>query len=522
MSQVERSIISLIEPDFNVIRLEKLRLDDRSNTKESKEGKNENPNDPDAPYRTSTENVGLLIPWVSINSMILFDDELSGFELDCSDKIPTLFIKFKDTKNRLAIDSPLDAGFICVYIKPPDWEEQRPIRLDFTITKMDGNPKSRTYTVNGILKLPKFFEEVCQAFPQGTSFEHLKKMCQDIGIGYASNEDSTDDSMVRFIPFENFEYFVNNTVATAYKDDKSFFDWYIDPWYNLCFVNVNKQFSLEDKFEEVRATIWPPISTANYAGGFKDTLAEKMKMVITNAPPQNSTNFGIVNYLFNNNSGDVVIKNGYKRTGYWLNIDGKAIESQNAYSEALTTEGANDKYILLKGLKKEDGTAYDYRQKNKHTWLGKQSVVENKGNVHPNFAFSKILNHQNLEELSKTNLQLTLKGPNFHIYKYQRIPVVIYEAGSMEIKDYLRQRDEFFQETKPLPENDLAKNYVVDPDNPGITQDDDRYQVINNFLSGYYLIGGIKYTYVKSMGYIQPELTLIRREWPIPAKNSIK
>ena len=44
-------------------------------------------------------------------------------------------------------------------------------------------------------------------------------------------------------------------------------------------------------------------------------------------------------------------------------------------------------------------------------------------------------------------------------------------------------------------------------------------QVKNEFLSGYYVIADIKYRYREGEG-INQRLTLIRREWPIPAKNT--
>jgi hypothetical protein len=44
-------------------------------------------------------------------------------------------------------------------------------------------------------------------------------------------------------------------------------------------------------------------------------------------------------------------------------------------------------------------------------------------------------------------------------------------------------------------------------------------QIKNEFLSGYYVIADMKFTYVTGSG-VKQRLTLIRREWPIPAKHS--
>lgn len=519
MSLLERSIISIIEPDFNVLKLEKLEMTDKSPSEAVSEQLVNDP--PDSRHlHDPTMQVGVMTPLVMINTLVIQRENLSYFEIDLNGRIPTIMVSFKDSKNELSIDAPLDCGVISAYIKPPDHENQRPIRLDFSITSFDGNPKSRMYVCSGILRLPKFFGEVCKAFKSDTSFNHLKKMSQDLGIGFASNEDSTTDTMARFIPFENYEFFIDETVTTSYKDDDSFFDWYIDPFYYLCFVNVNKQFEIEDKFEKVNITSWPPMSAAPLGkdGPGNQTQAAFM---LSNLHPYSTSNLGIRGYTILNFAGDVSIKNGYKRTGYWLNIDGKTILPENAYSEALTTPGSEENFILLKGRKKDDGGAFDYREWSKASWLGKQSLSTNSGNVHENYAFSKILNHQNLEELRKTNLTIDMIGMNFYIYKYQKIPVAIYESAVEENKSKLQYRNVSFGEepTPDLAEDDPLMTYnSQDRSNSPLRETS---QIYNGFISGYYIVGGIKYIWEKGTGYMRQQLRLIRREWPIPSQNNI-
>ena len=52
----------------------------------------------------------------------------------------------------------------------------------------------------------------------------------------------------------------------------------------------------------------------------------------------------------------------------------------------------------------------------------------------------------------------------------------------------------------------------------GKVGDDQRDAIKNEFLSGYYVVSGMKYKWT-SPGPISMEMTLLRREWPIPAKN---
>ena len=55
-------------------------------------------------------------------------------------------------------------------------------------------------------------------------------------------------------------------------------------------------------------------------------------------------------YSVENKSGDVWMTNGYKRHGQWLNIGESETEYQQAFADPLTTQGAENDYILLFGF----------------------------------------------------------------------------------------------------------------------------------------------------------------------------
>ena len=79
----------------------------------------------------------------------------------------------------------------------------------------------------------------------------------------------------------------------------------------------------------------------------------------------------------------------------------------------------------------------------------------------------------------------------------------------------LENRDEQLGEAEqpqnlPKDEKDAAGDYNTEDPNA---------EVKNEFLSGYYVISEIVYTYNKDTTKIQQQLKLLRREWPIPAQN---
>ena len=351
---------------------------------------------------------------------------------------------------------------------------------------------------------------------------YVQDICEEVGLGFASNETATDDSMTRICPYETYETFVNSVVKNSYLDDNSFFDWYIDPYYYLCLVNLNKQFDLEDKLEDVNISSTVPLS-GEYVADKNTEDTKSGKLVLTNQKEVKGWNVFINTWSHKNNSAGIWLINGYKRYSQYLDIKEDTSEYVSTFVDPLTTPGAESGYILSKGKANDDF----YKKQIKYKWLGKQATLTEGGNVHDNYIFSGLLNFQNLTEIGKLSLNITLDGLNFYIYKYMRIPIAIYEDGSegVDRMGKLKIRD------KDLGEDDYSSKGNDTPGRGGEGQGSDdetsnesigtdpRDQIKNEHVSGYYIVNGIEYTF-NGTGPVKMKLNLIRREWPIPAKNS--
>jgi hypothetical protein len=515
MSTYERSIVSLIEPDYKgKLKIDEIFIEDS----ESKEAQDKTQNVRPNPFKTSSR-LGVLVPMIVINQLRPADDEILSFDLSFNGKIPTVNLSIHDTDNKLSLSAPLDGDVISVYLRPPDVTNQKPIRLDFNITTIGCSVESQNYYFSGSLKIPEFFKEKCKSFSQNTSVEHLQDICEDSGLGFATNEETVDDTMTRICAYDTYETFVNDVVFSAYKDDDSFFDWYIDPYYYLCFVNVNKQFSLEDKVEEINITSSFPLS--GMAGQEDTEESINGSLVLTNQTSMAGKNVFIEKYTVLNKAGNVWLSNGYKRYAQWMNIGETEITYEKAFADPLTTPGAETDFILLKG-RRSDGDFYSTMSKYK--WMGKQAPVSEQGNVHDNYCYTRVLNHQNLEEIDKTLLEVELPGMNFYLYKYMRIPVNIYQSNNPKNAELMKGRNDAIGESNKNPDTfkdsgvGKISNYEQQdvPDEEGTPNNRD--QIKNEFLSVYYIIKSIEYKY-RPGGQVNTRLILSRREWPIPAPN---
>ena len=154
----------------------------------------------------------------------------------------------------------------------------------------------------------------------------------------------------------------------------------------------------------------------------------------------------------------------------------------------------------LKGRRKSSTDEYD--SLTKHKFVGLQDSNPNGGNVHLNYGFSVIHNIQNMVELDKMKLVVTLKTMNPALYRYMKVPVTIYNmttASNVATKQLIEKSEEAGFENKNPKE---AESSSISDEQPKVDE----------FLTGYYVIMGIEYVY--EAGKYNQVLHLSRKEWP--------
>jgi hypothetical protein len=290
-------------------------------------------------------------------------------------------------------------------------------------------------------------------------------------------------------PFDSYKNFIQDTTEASYKNDHSFFTSFIDHYYHLNFVNLNNQFAENFNIDEAISSL---SNLKDYGKDQKNKTANT-PMILSNMDNVKGSSMFIDKYTLLNNTGLIGINNGYRR--YLQFYDDSLIEDtdpKNKYKsfaiEAMTTKGAENKHPG-KGRTIDGKDEGIYSTHNKYKWLGVQYGDKKVKNVHDNYHYAKILNWQNKIELDKIIFHVVLPQANFNLYRGQRVPVVIINSG-----DTLRK-----QVTKDSEDN---SNRPI-----SMTYD--------TFLSGYYVVKGMKYTYDSDEIIFRQEVFLTRREWPI-------
>jgi hypothetical protein len=466
----------------------------------------------DNPGNSNTSReLGVEFPLIIINGYRFNQEDISNFEISLDGIVPTISLTLIDNQSYFTADSfPRDGDVINVRISSKAKNDYKDIRIDFDIDDVDSPPRSNfakgsgrgKYSFTGRMKIPGLYSEDCKEYGLGTSVEHLETMVTDLKIGLASNIDTSDDAMKVMTSFEPMLDTITDLVSHSYVNEDSFQTFSIDPWYYLNFVDMNLLLNAEESFEDALASMDTDFNDILGPGATEATNEQETPLILSSHQRLEGTNLHINRYSLKNNSGKYIKKNGYKRVlQFFENDSDTGLISFDI--EPLTSDKLKDIAEPLKGRRDEER----YKSEIKYKYMGRRHSDPETSNTHLNYTFAELHNKQNLDELDKMYLEVELSSYNPAIRKYQSIPIAIFSQTQDQIgadTTIKRYKEEMGFETKDVA--DLDDN-VSDK------------TAIDEFLSGFYVVGSIRYTYKKSEGIVKQHMKLLRREWNSRVNN---
>ncbi len=457
---------------------------------------------PTSPVHYSKQ-LGGIAPLVQINNKVIDVSNITSMEINCSGVRPLASVSFilRD-KSFYSTSYPKDGDVMSIFVRSKD-DLFKPIRNDYDITNVYSQPRAGggentpdDLTITGTLRIPGLDASKCFS-KKGTSFKTLLNTSSDLNLGFASNDTDTEDEQVWICPSDTVSDFIYNVSLSSWKNESSFFTYFIDHYYNLNFVNVEPLFSEKSEIEDALS-----YELLSQDFGKDSELAKfKGKTVLSNWDDMSGTNFFIQTYSLQNYSASINLSEGYKR--YVTYYDAFLKENTSLFVDPNTTEGAENDKVLMKGRSGENF----YLDQIQNKWFGAQ-YGKNGENSHSKINYAKINNYQNNVHLDKMQLLITLENVNFNLRRYQPIPVVIVVK-----KDYVRKRinepvDETQEKTMPNKNEPTRTKSALDFEETPF--------VLDQFLTGNYVIKDIIYRYTN--GEFKQDCVLIRREWSQPAQ----
>lgn len=508
---MNKDSIIIASEALNTIKLDELSLVDRANGSTNQE-------DIKAASEVDNKLMGLNVPFISINGYNV-SNFLTKFHLDLNGFLPVVRFSFVAAESVfISANYPKDGDLISLYMRSPG-DYYKPIRMDFNILNVHSEPSSRysptgsdsegkglnlRFSIVGECKIPGIYTNRIKSFKNLSSHDALLDVSQDLNLGFCSNDKTLNDEMTWICPNYSYYDFIQEVSLRAYKDDEeSFFESWIDPYYNLNFVNLGNQFSY-NKDPEWDALIVPGYTAAGVKvdsaiPGSSAPTPTKMPLVITNL-----TGFGTVPYFINGYTLTSRSGNNTNETGYIVDI--------GFYDEGLDKQDPSQKYIKYSleaqtpqnfgvGTILQKGRARDkeYKKETRREWLGvlNSRTDSSSGGVHENFLHAKYQNLMNVKDVTKMTLEVELMDFFPGIYRGQVLPVSIYVSSP----GGLRQ-----QNTGNNPNREA--NTSLNP-----TKDE--------FLSGNYVVMGTSIYWSNGTPGMKQQLTLAKRSWKANASGGI-
>lgn len=461
--------------------------------------------------------VGNDYPIIRINDMVLGKDDIQSMLISSRGFLPTieLSLKFANTV-LISKNMPKDGDMISVFVRT-NTSAINYLRNDFIINHVDSNISSKsannTVFLRGELFIEGFTSNNNTFGIIGTSKDVMKEIAKKFKMGFAYNDaDDMNDLQNWLCCFSSPQVFIEDVTRHSWKNNMSFFKSWVDLYYNLCFVNVNKFLSSDENPEdEIDLTFFSSTVALNSLTSSNDKPddAKPFLKVFSNFDSFKGSPFYISKWHPVNRSNS--LSSGYS------NIIHSFTHNQNVYIEnkdncedtlivnPVYDTSKLDSYIILRGRAKYDENAnpdneqarVNYSMQNtyiNHIWSGveyKMDKDENSssnntwsGNVHHNYHNAVYQNEINDIELNKLYIEVVCDGLCLQVMRGERVPV-------------------FLKYNTPLDKN-------ISPDDPAF----------NRFYSGYYIVDSIEYKYngkVKT-GYssFSTIMSLKRREWPTP------
>ncbi len=454
-------------------------------------------------------------PFIKINDYIISKGEIDYFQIDSTRRLPSIILSLSFSNDKFFTkEMPKDGDIISVAITNKS-DLLVPIRNDYVITGASPLKKSTTLkegssiTFFGELFVPGLSGFRGSSAYIGTSMETLKKIAKALSLGFNTNEENTDDKQLWFISTA-FDLSIEEIASRAWKDENSFFDWWIDVYYNFNFVNVQKQLLSSEDEIDIAASLGN-VSKEFYWGNSTDKTAEAPK-VFSNFQGYKTTSFYITDWKPINKSTAITYDYGTSVQATFFEHNKIIYEDPNKtkywsfkMEPAYDPEKVNS-HILLRGranwdasLNKNEPAQANYKYVDLYNispWLGIQYTISNPeednskwtGNHHKNYCRSQIQNILNRVELEKLNVEVSVQGTNLNIIKGDKLPVV------------LIQKERF--------ENLLVnKDFLADA-------------AVEFFYSGWYYVKGFTLSWTRGepqvFSQFSQKFILTRREWPTP------
>ena len=352
----------------------------------------------------------------SINHIKIFNNKfLPEIEMICTDEQGTLIDNF----------FPLDYDItLSIFVKSTS-ENTLPIRMDFKIIEYNplqsvvpgsDSASPKKFFIKGALDVDELYYTKFESFPNETSYNVLKTLSERMELGFATNTTNTDDNMNWINPANTNLEFMKNVTERAYISDNTFVWSFIDFYYRLNFVDIEKELNESPKDTQ----------SINSSSTEDDGEEHIVELYLTTSDNLKLTNKYISSFNLKNQSSKININNGYQRSSRWFN------KTDNTIEHSLIREFETPDDNLIQLITNEDISSKNWSE----SFQGK--IDED--NVHKNYHLASTLNKFNISKLHKVTMTIILKKINFEVKRFQNLMIDFFDVNLLKDDDGVKAK----------------------------------------------------------------------------------
>lgn len=345
-----------------------------------------------------------LTPFLWYNSYQIRQSDIQTIELYYDNMVPMIVATFKDSIGFMKKEGfPLDDTKIEIFLNSGS-KALKSIHMKFKISNFQEN-KNGSYTIIGTIDLPDFYKINYKSY-KGTSYDVLKNVSTELGLGFNSNITNTTDDMNWVNDGKKPIEFLSDIIKHSYISDTSYILGYIDFYYCFNYVDIEKEW-LRDISSDVG------LSSTGMNNLNEDSVKEKIeKMLLTNDQGLSAGPFYFSKYKLNNQSTSISTEKGQ----FTISKAYDSIKKQFLIFDVDSQTSDGSKNVILKGA---PGDSKEQSENYRTKYSGKIDTV----NVHKNYYYSETQNKVNLDNMVRISVDMELPNSNFNIYKFMKIQI---------------------------------------------------------------------------------------------------
>lgn len=355
---------------------------------------------------------------VYYNGLELVSNTIVKAIVDFNGFMPKCMVVFDDIYSVMHdIGFPADNAKMTIVI-PANHDGFNNIFMDFKIEKFEiGLQQSTTIKrlyIWGICNVENLLISEYKSYKNKSSYQVLEEISKNSGIGLMSNINSSSDIMNWINPAMNNYQFIEDTISKSWNGENGFMFGFVDQWYNLNFIDIEQQ--LAQDISEIQWFNSDILDNSVLGSSNKEIKA--ISPYLTNDPSHTNTNLFFTSEKILNQSTNISLNRGYMRNAHFYDIDGNWNNKAGSYKvydlDTITTVGNNNNTIFLKG---DPGSTDFYTKNNRAYYEDKIDTI----NMFPDFLWAKLQNKENIYDLQKILIEITLPIINFNIKKFEKI-----------------------------------------------------------------------------------------------------